>query len=86
MDIVLKLCKIPKYYEQDCPKKLLSLLSSLNMIQISKNQAILTQIRRTYQKWKSKARITSSNPPVRRLKAGAARLKAKVEAIKPRVK
>ena len=50
METVLKLCKIPKYYEQDCLKIFILLLPSLKIILISEQIAILTQIRTIYQK------------------------------------
>ena len=47
MEHVLKLCEIPKYLPQDCLKMLRLLLMSSTMVQISENNAILTQARKT---------------------------------------
>ena len=50
VETVLKLCKIPKDYEQDCLKIFILLLPTLKIILISEQIAILTQIRMIYQK------------------------------------
>ena len=50
MEPILKLCKVLKYYEQDCQKNLLLLLTSLKVIKISYHSAILNQVRTIYLK------------------------------------
>ena len=49
MEYVLKLCKISNYYAKDCLKKFVLLFTFLKMIWLFRHDAILTQVRTTYQ-------------------------------------
>ena len=53
MESLLKLCKIPKFYEQGWLKIFYMLFISLKMIEICEQNVILAQVRTGYQKLKA---------------------------------